>query len=194
MSKLTIIRKSLEADSRIKIVKAEPINYFPERQGYWSQTADFWVAPKIGMYAASELQKFLMSLIPRGLEPTQVDECRQHDEQSDLCIGVLYFDEKIAEERVITKTVITTTDDELKNTFEMVDGMPKNVYGFEDGKMSIDDDVTEDHLRRTWVRLYPDEATAKAVLEGRISSSYISPKLLERSRQRQNLVQRLAGG
>ncbi len=189
MSKLSIVRKTLESNPAILIVNVTGENYFPERKGFFSQTVDFIVAPKKGIYSAPELQLFMMGLVP-GLEPTCTDDFRQYGKTRDLSVGKLYFDEKIAEEKKITRRIITSTDDELTNMLEMVDDKPINFYGFEDGKRTIDTEVIEDHLRRTWVRPYPDVNIAKAVLEGKIFSPYnITAEEFEKYRS--NFLQRM---
>jgi len=177
MSKLSIIRKSLEEDPEVVIAKVFERNYLPGRIGYWSHTMDFWVAPKNGLYTAGELQEFMLSLVPKGLGPTLIDNFSQHGEKSVLDFGKLYFDEQIGEEKV-TRTC-TLTDKELLN-----------VSGFVDGKTTIEE--TQPYVRRIWVKPFPDEAFVRYALEerrrvmegergGDISlEHYVHPEVLKR--------------
>jgi|SRR3989344_6426080 len=148
MSKLTVVRNSLEANPDVVIVRVNDIKYFPNRDGFWSQKVDYIVAPRKGLYTPDELQSFMMSLVPDGLVPTSVDSFQEYG--NTLRFGVLYFDEKVGKE----ERTLTLTDDELLNA---------NIPHFGNGKK-----ITEDLLRRTWVRPYPNEAFARDVVDGRL--------------------------
>ena len=141
MSKLSIVRQALETNPEVIIVDSQERNYLPDRSGFFCHTMDYWVAPKDGLYTAEELQDFMMSLVPEGLQPTCKDDFRQYDKNSDLEFGKLYFDEKVGEERKITKRILTLTDEELFN-----------VAGFVNGEQTIDNDVIQEYTRRTWVK------------------------------------------
>jgi len=156
MSKLTLIRHTLEKNPNVTIVHVDEKNYLPERYMRFSHTVDFWIAPKTGLYTADELQDFMMELVPEGLKPTTVNNFRQYN--GDLSFGRLYFDEKIGEERTITKKILTLSDEELLN-----------VAGFVDGKRaSIDTEVTEEYRRSTSVRPFPNEAFIGDLLKGKL--------------------------
>lgn len=76
MSKLSKVRDALQRNPKVVIVAVEERNYIPERNGFWSQTIDFVVAPKKGLYTAKELQQFMMDLIPPDVELTRMDKFR----------------------------------------------------------------------------------------------------------------------
>ena len=146
MSKLTVVRQSLEANPDVVIVHVDDQKYFPNKDGYWSQKVDYIVAPRRRLYTADELQEFMMGLVP-DLQPTSVDSFRQYG--NTLRFGLLYFDEKVGEE----ERVLTLTAEDLLNS---------NTSDFVNGKRTS----TEDLLRRTWVRPYPNKAFARDVIEG----------------------------
>ncbi len=161
MSKFTHVRKALQDNPNITIVGAPEQNYLPGRNGYWSHTIDFHVAPKTGgVYTAKELQALMMSLIS-GLEPTCKDDFREWDREMEF--GKLYFDEDIGTEAVRHEIVLTDEDMFLSG-------------GFVDGKRIIE--CTKKVQRRTWVRLFPNAQIAAAALEGeneyRISKSELT--------------------
>ncbi|MFA6423800.1 MAG: hypothetical protein WCV83_00625 [Candidatus Magasanikbacteria bacterium] len=165
MNKLSQVREALEGNTSIVVVNCCDINYIPHRDGYWSQTMSFVVAPKEGIFEAERLQSFMMSLVP-GLEPTMVDQFRDAGDLMDF--GKLYFDEDIGTEQV--RREITLTDESLF-------GMD----GFTNGKRVILEKLQVQ--RRTWVRLFPSEAVARACLEGTVPSKYsINKKVLQRFR------------
>lgn len=149
MSKLTLVRKALQENPDISIVDAPERNYLPYKDGYWSHTVDFHVAPKTGViYTAKELQALMMSLIP-GLEPTCRDDFREWEREIDF--GKLYFDEVIGVEDIRREIVLTDEDMFLS-------------AGFVEGKQIIEKRI--DVMRRTWVRLFPNAQIAAAALRG----------------------------
>lgn len=157
MSKLTHVRKALQDNPSIKIVGAPEQNYLPGRNGYWSHTVDFHVAPKTGgVYTAKELQALMMSLVP-GLEPTCKDDFREWDREMEF--GKFYFDEDIGTEAVRHEVVLS--DEDMFSS-----------GGFVDGRRIIE--RTEKVQRRTWVRLFPNAQIAAAALEG--ENEYRIPK------------------
>lgn len=155
--KLAKVKRALNSNNDVVIVNVEEKIHLPERDGFWSHTVDFWVAPKKGLYTADELQNFMIKLIP-DLEPSSKDDFREDPYR--ITFGKLYFDEKIGEERVTTKRVITLTDEKL---FDLAGGFP-------DGKKTIETNEVFDYKRRIWVRLYPNEKFARDVLDGKLPS------------------------
>lgn len=189
MSKFETVKKALETNPEVILVNMDLKNYFPERDGYFTQTADIYVAPKQGLFTGDELQEFMEGLIP-GLKPTSVDRFHQYNDSLDF--GKLYFDEKIGEERVVIKRTHTMTDPEFTSTFDVKDNGLENVYGLnEQGILVIDTDKTEAHERRTWVRPFPTEKFAKDVLEGKIRSEYRTD-LKELKNYQLNIIQKAA--
>ena len=166
MSKLTTVRKSLETNSEAVIAKVFEKNYLFERNGYLSHTMDFWVAPKNGLYTVKELQEFMISLVPNGMEPTERFDFRQCNSESELELGKLYFEENIGQEKV--KRICTITDEELLN-----------VSGFVDGEKTIEE--VRPYKRIIGVLPFPSEAFVGDFLEGKLSSSSrVRPEDLKR--------------
>ena len=164
MSKLTLIRHTLEENPNVTIVNVNEKNYSPgEREDFkgYIHPVDFHVAPKTGLYTADELQEVMVGLVPKGLEPSKVVNFSQWygrgDGLSDLILGRLHFNEKVGGERRITKRILTLSDKELSD-----------VIGFVDGKRTIDTDVTEEYSREIVVEPYPNEAFARDFLDGKI--------------------------
>ena len=158
MSKLTIVRQVLETNPEVVIVNTDERNHLPDRLGF-CHTVDYRIAPKNGLYTADELQEFMVSLVPEGLEPTMKDDFYQHGKGGLLNFGKLYFDEKIGEERITR--ICTLTDEELLN-----------VSGFVDGRRTIEE--THPYTRRTWVRPFPNERFIRDVLNGELEFSEYS--------------------
>jgi hypothetical protein len=170
MSKYETVRKALEGNPEVAIVDLQTKNFFPGRNGYFTQTADFWVAPTVGLYNADDLQEFMHGLVP-GLKPTMKDAFHQF--KNELSFGKLYFDEKIGEERAVTQVTHTMTDQEFTNTFDVSGDGLENVYGLnEKGVLVVDSDRTVEHRRRTWVRPFPTATFARDVLEGKVDGEY----------------------
>ncbi len=163
MSKLKQIRTALTANPNVYVVHVEDVSHFPERLMGFSQTVEFVVAPKGGLYSAGELNDFMKGLVPR-LKPNQVDYF--HQGPAYLEFGRLYFDEKIGEET--TKTVI-----EIKLTD--IEGLPEMALrGFKTGMNNLEpvlarrlksEEAYRYHLRRTVVSPFPSEAIAKDLWE-----------------------------
>ena len=149
MSKLTHVREALQGNATITIVGAPEQNYLPGRNGYWSHTVDFYVAPKVGgLYTAKELQVLMKSLVP-GLEPTCMDNF--FDRDLEMAFGKLYFDEVIGAEAICREIVLSDEDVFFSD-------------GFIDGKRIIN--CTQELWRRTWVNLFPNVQIATSALSG----------------------------
>lgn len=137
------VRKALGGNSNITIVAVEEKNYLMGRGGSWGHTVDFYVAPKNkSIYAAEELQTFMLTLIPSGMEPTCRDDFCENDRAMEL--GKLYFDEDIGAEFIHREITLNK------------DVLPED--GFVNGKK-----ITESIgkiKRRILVRLFPDIQTA----------------------------------
>ena len=57
-TKLEQIKEALDSNPEIKVVKVIEHNYLPYADGYWSQTAEFYVAPIDGMFKGEQLEDF----------------------------------------------------------------------------------------------------------------------------------------
>lgn len=167
ISKFKIVKKALEENPQVIIVDLKLESSFPRRIGYVTQTANFSIAPSMGLYTANELQEFMQGLIP-GLKPYAQGDFFQADEIKELHFGYVGFEEKIGEERIESTHVMT--DPEFTQTFDYGKGL-ENVYGLDEEGILVRRKVI-DHLRRTWVNLYPNEQFAKDLLEGKIDSTH----------------------
>lgn len=156
MSKLRQVRAALEGNSNITIVDVSEGNFLNGSVNGWSHTMDFMVAPKTGgVYDAADLQRLMLSLIP-GLETSCRDDFRDRGD-GGLKFGALYFDENIGVVRTHSEVVLT--DEDVRAT-----------KGFTDGKLVTDNECSV--CRRTWVRLYPSVALARAIITGECDAKY----------------------
>ena len=147
----------------IIVVGVQECNYLPERDGYWSQTFDFFVAPVgHGLFTGKELQALMMSLVPDGMEVSCKDDFNEFDE--DIEFGKLYFDEAIGTEK--TRRVLTLSAVDIGDT-----------RGFVHGQQVIE---TEKEIRhRTLVRLFPTTDIAKRAMGGENEFRVDKAKLLK---------------
>lgn len=176
ISKLEQVRAALLANPNIVIVGAPERNFLPGRDGFWSHTIDFHVAPKNGVYNAEELQTLMLSLVP-DLATSCMDQFHQYEREMNF--GKLYYDEDIGTR--VTHQKLTLTDPSMFGA-----------KGFVDGKRVIDQ--TEKIRRRTWVRLFPDIAIATAALGGNHVYSIPNDLLPQLPKPpRRGLVERLLG-
>jgi hypothetical protein len=178
MSILKTIRQSLEENPKVVVVKVLETNYLPHKDPYgWAHTVDFMVAPRgRGIYTAEELQEFMMSLVPEGLQPTSKDNFFQYSSGS-LEFGKLYFDEVIGKEKIIG----TLFDEELSN-----------VNGFVNGQITIE----EPYKRRIWIRPFPSEAYVRDLPKGKpgVYEYCAEPEALEKyQKSERSLLSRIIG-
>ncbi len=200
MSKLTIVRKSLETNPKIIVVHISETIDLPGRNGFCLPSdsrhyVNYWIAPKNGLYTADELQTFMMGLVP-GLTPTEKEDFIQYDKNSDLKFGRLYFAEKIGEERRITKRIITLTDEMFCVDVidkDLIKEHMRECFGLVDGKRTIDEEVTKEYMRGIWVSPFPNEAFARDVLNEKLEGYPYQVKPGDLRRYQPNLVQRVLG-
>lgn len=150
-TKIHQIREQLKANPAV-FFAGEIHAYYPSAPdyGYFSEGIDILVAPMNPLFSASELNAFMNALI-KNLAYTSVDQASETN-QGDLRLGKLYFDEQIGEQREITFTTIITNEPET---------LAK--AGKEVG--TVQRESVKKLLRRTWVRVYPDRASAQAMVE-----------------------------
>ena len=191
MTKLEVIRTALQLNPDVVIVDEVEKNYLPEKDGFWSHTIDFLVAPREGLYTVSKLDEFMLELVPQ-LEPSAVDYFSQHDSKDHLHFGKLYFDEEIGE--VKTTKIITLTDMNLKGHVEIFpDKDPINEYSFDDkGNLVIEG--VEDLRRRTWVNVYPCEDFVKDLIAGKLKYQEYETDVSTLNEYRPNLMTRATKG
>ncbi len=163
MSKLASLRQALQENPNIVIVDTKEKNYLPNRFGYWSQTVNFFVAPKFGLYTQKELQTLLVSLTP-NLKPTDRDNFFELGHIIEF--GKLYFDEVIGVETARHKIVIT--DKELPLSEEFVNG-------------KLVTDRQQQLWRRSWVQLFPNIQIAMEARKG-LNEYCIDKKILAKYR------------
>ncbi|MBI2129631.1 hypothetical protein HYU07_05305 [Candidatus Woesearchaeota archaeon] len=169
MSKLTVIKKALETNPEVVIVKIFNENYLPGKNVdceyvgddvimCWNHLVDFCVAPKDGLYIKDELQSFMMGLIPKSLKPTFKENFQAYGDK--LHFGELCFEEVIGQEK--STRICKVTDEELLN-----------YNGFVNGQQIIKKTLI--YQRRTRVRVFPDELVTGDVLEDTLRGELIKP-------------------
>ncbi len=157
----------------------------------FGHTVDFLVAPKRGLYTVSKLDRFMMGLVPQ-LEYSAIDYFSQHDSNSHLKFGKLYFDEKIGD--IKTTKVITLTDTNLNGNVEIFsDKDPINEYSFDDDGNSVIEGI-EDLNRRIWVSVYPCEDFIKDLIAGKLDYQEYETDVSTLNKYRPNSIERAAAG
>jgi hypothetical protein len=111
---LDVIETALRGNGGVEIIRVDEENSLPTVSSPAS-SVDFWVAPKNGLYTASELNQFMRGLIPLELEPTYVKDFR---EMGRLFFGRFWFDETIGKASVS----YDVTDSRLMDTNGIVNG------------------------------------------------------------------------
>jgi hypothetical protein len=126
MSKLSIIKNSLETNKEVSIIKVnEPHKFSQTKEELKERTSyenislnssrldeyiSFYIAPKNGLYNANELQSFMTKLIPDMLP----DRENKFDVYGNIFyFGNLYFYEIFGKEEIEIKRKIMLNDDEL---------------------------------------------------------------------------------
>jgi len=150
-SKLFRIREALK-QSDTPVFAEIGRNYLPDKNGYWSQTVAFHLAPLKRM-TGEQLDEFAKSLIPE-LDTTSFDK---HDRSGRPAL--LYYDEVIGTNHTKVQREYTLKEPDTM-TLKMTDAKDAK-----DGKWSNESDVTVDLRRRTWIYVYPDRNTASANLQ-----------------------------
>jgi len=164
MSKLSQVRKALQEDVRITVVNERKRDFSLKPDGASNDTVSIFVAPREGIYSAEELQQLMVSLVP-GLERIMKDDFRDLHDRIEF--GVLYFDEVIGQETV--RRNIHFNADYLSENQHLTDKVGRTVQ-------------TLHLIRRTWVRLFPDEHFAASAFEGQ-NVCGISKKDLRKKRR-----------
>ena len=166
MSKLSVIRKSLEENPVIRITKVFEGTYLPGRnKNGVSHAIDFWVTPKNELVGVSkyhgdcnsvkydfdwdELEKVRVGLVPAELQPSDRIYLTRYNNHSGLRLDRLYFDENVGYENITRQCILT--DEELLNT-----------SGFIDGKKTIEEVMP--YTRGIWISLFPNEVIVNDVL------------------------------
>lgn len=154
--KLKVIR-ALEENPDIEYGFQGPFrDSFPESEGDGiSQYAFYWVAPKKGLYNPSDLQEFMMGLVP-DIKPLNSKIFSRTNEK--LMLGYLNFSEVIARERVVGTSITTLVDADMVGP-----------EGYESGECVVPVDGITELKRSTDLEVYPSPAIAKAVKKGEIT-------------------------
>lgn len=147
-SKLDRVRESLAANKDVVVIGE--IVHTPA-SSEWGQTVDIFTAPKKPVYNAKGLNQILDNLV--GIPNSMID--RFHEGKFDLNLGKLYFDEVIG---VVEKYIRERFTPKVALDLETID---KLAISQEEKKH----DEVEEIKRRTWVRLYPDEESARFLFD-----------------------------
>ena len=153
--KMQVVVGSLRDNPDVVIVGGFEKNYlasgeWPHPNGYWSKTLEIYTHPTEQLNSVDEYNDFMLSLVPE-VEPSAVDNFMRYDENSELRLGKLYYDEKIGS-MLLSATVIldsglsVVTHDGLEETWTV--------------------DRKEDLKQRTWVRVYPTAGHALDAAQG----------------------------
>ena len=153
--KMQVVVDSLRDNPDVVIVGGFEKNYlasgeWPHPNGYWSKTLEIYTHPTEQLNSVDEYNDFMLSLVPE-VEPSAVDNFMRYDENSELRLGKLYYDEKIGS-MLLSATVIldsglsVVTHDGLEETWTV--------------------DRQEDLKQRTWVRVYPTAGHALDAAQG----------------------------
>jgi hypothetical protein len=155
LTELDLVRRTLETDPKLRILKEHNQVWLPHLDTPAAQTVDFIVVPRRGgLYTAAALQAFMLSLIPPGLEPSHQTEFGFSSKRV-LNYGTLIFDEKIG--------TVTT-----RQTFVIDDNESKLVLLFGNGQIETNPTgaIKQDLYRRNQIWLYPDESYAQMSHDG----------------------------
>lgn len=121
----------------------ESFDFFKKRPAY---IAEFFVAPKNGLYTSKEMQAFMMSLIPEGLPFAKKKDFASL--YNEIRSGYLVFKESIGTE-TITRNC------------SLIDQELFNIPGFTNGKRTIEE--TTNYVRSTYIRPFFNEQIAELV-------------------------------
>jgi len=157
----------------------------PKYGSGWVEAVDILVAPNSAIYDPRRLNEFMDSLLP-GLERSARDAAEQYSKDEDFHLGRLYFDELIGlRKSKITEILESSDSDAMARS-----GLAMGTCQYE---------RNEELKRRTWVRVYPDQALAlsvyeyeKALKDGTLeeasrrfqySEHWLSPEIIEKARK-----------
>ena len=125
----------------------------------WSHVADYWVAPRSGLYTTSLLQDLLMSLVP-AVQPTHQDPFRyQH---GALSLGRIYFDEVFPQQEAEGQCAHYRSIP--------VSSLPVQMDSL---GLRIQRGEETDHSHRIFVNLIPDERMARDILRGKLPCEFM---------------------
>lgn len=150
--KLFQVKKALSRNPEVLIAYEDPSNWI----------VDIGVAPKRGVYEGSRenekyLQNFLDNLIPNSTHKTS--RIVMFHKQKYYSPGELYFEDRYATEKSITKCIATPNDEDAKE-FLLARGYKR------EGSFLIDESVSEHKLIiTTHLVLWPSIEAAKYVWE-----------------------------
>jgi len=151
MNTLREIETSLVGDNRIILVG---VHQDRDHLSGWSHVADYWVAPRSGLYTASHLQDLLMSLVP-AVQPTHHDRFRY--QYGALFLGRLYFDEVFPQHEAEGPCVHYHSISAERHSLGL----------------RIERGAETDHSHRIFVNLVPDERMARDILRGKLPFEFM---------------------
>lgn len=134
-----------------------------------------YAASKSGKYTASELNDFMLSLIPENVKPVESRKCEYIG--GYLRYGNLYFKQKVG---VVTETIELTDEGILASPKEALERS-----GFPDGTRVTKRDAFIGIL----LKVFPDEQLLNDYISNSAGTDYISDKDLELHRKQ--IIRRL---
>lgn len=145
-SKLVIVREQVLANPAV-FYAGEVTKY--AGVGGWTQTIGMIVAPVKPIFDYQQLNEFMHGIV--DVKPTQHDDARPYMEDG-INLGRLYFDEPIGKMRTQTTTFVTPIEAEALQKAGITIGETNDLR-------------EQDIMRRTWLRVYPDAVSARAIFE-----------------------------
>ena len=142
--------KQLEARPDVDVIAIRPRGYAILSTDTWSDWVDLLVAPTTGIYSVKGLQDFMLGLTT--IVPTMRDDF--HGGDHHMGFGKLYFDEPVGTTTTTGTQTVTITDADVPHP-----------AGFTNGEV-VDTTSTKMLMRRTLVRVYPDQTCAQREVNG----------------------------
>lgn len=145
MSKLSYVRRALEASEEFVVAGVREQEFTPDRTGFFAHVVDVHIAPKHGIYDAKVLQGMLENELVPGLTWSKKDDF--HETDQEFKVGLLEFHEEIGL-RI------------MRETIRLVDRSLISCQGF--NNTDVRESERFEHLYRcVSVRLYPNLAFAR---------------------------------
>lgn len=154
-NKLDKIEAHLMNNPNITVIGKKMNSEFRGNEGIVQETR-FFVAPKSAQYNVTDLQRTLMGLEPPDLKSASIHHVLR-DNKDGIVGGILTFHYK--EETIPSKQIFRIDDSALR--FSLLDSTALKLD--ENGVATIEKEI--EIFRFIWVRLYPDEESARMALD-----------------------------
>lgn len=188
MSRLNIINRVLRANPEVVIVNVDQQGNLDIALGYsrtevLTHEVKFAVAPKKGLYTATELQGFMETL--KSQIPGKIysqNNCREPEHPEKDFAFYMKSPETYLRRGVVQYAEIVGNEQRTKDVSRIinitVDDLVDNSKLISDKKMNKKTQQTfqQDYLRRIWIELYPNQELAKQAISApdALSVLYVS--------------------